>query len=183
MAHKAVFLDRDGIVTKDVHYCRCPEDLELLPRVPQAIKLLNEHCYKVVILTNQSGVGRGYFNEKTLAEIHEKMKDELAKEGAVVDAIYYCPHHPDDNCSCRKPKPQLVFRAVQEHNLELQGAFMVGDRPIDIELGRQAGCRTILVRSSPSKYVKQKPDFFAPDLTAAVDIMLALDQKEDNEQR
>ena len=94
MANRAVFLDRDGTMAKDVHYCSHPQDFELFPSTAKAVRLLNEHGFKVIVVTNQSGIARGYFTEETLAEIHQKMKEELAKEGAWVDAVYYCPHHP-----------------------------------------------------------------------------------------
>ena len=95
----AVFLDRDGTINKDVHYCSSPEDFELLPNVAKAIKLLNDNHIKVVIVTNQSGIARGYYTEETLDDIHSKMKTLLIRDGAHVDAIYYCPHHPTDDCN------------------------------------------------------------------------------------
>ena len=95
---KAVFLDRDGTIAEDVPYCRRVEDFKLLENTPQGIKLLNEHGFKVVVITNQSGIARGYFTEEMLSQIHDKMRRELAKSGARVDAVYYCPHHPDDDC-------------------------------------------------------------------------------------
>ena len=104
---RAVFLDRDGTIARDVPYCSRPEDLELLPGVGEAIRLLNEHGFMVVIITNQSGIARGYFTEEMLERIHQKLKNDLAKSGAHVDAIYYCPHHPGEGCDCRKPKPAL----------------------------------------------------------------------------
>lgn len=95
MRNRAIFLDRDGTIARDVHYCRRVEDFELLPTVPQAIKLLNANGFKMVVITNQSGIARGgYFTEETLAQIHKKMEEELAEYGAHVDAIYYCPHYP-----------------------------------------------------------------------------------------
>lgn len=149
MSNRAVFIDRDGTMAKDVQYCRCPEDFELFPDTAKAIKLLSEHSFKVIVVTNQSGIARGYFTEESLAKIHDKMKNELAKEGAFVDDIYYCPHHPDDNCDCRKPKPKLVFEAVKDYDITLSQSFIVGDMPIDIELGQAVGCSTILISPSP----------------------------------
>ena len=138
--HKAVFLDRDGTIARDVPYCSRPEDFELLPDVAEGIKLLNEHGFKVVVVTNQSGIARGYFTEKMLAEIHDKMITQLAEHGAHVDAIYYCPHHPDDNCECRKPKPKMVFQAALDLDIELGQSYVIGDSEMDVELARQAGC-------------------------------------------
>ena len=145
MANRAVFLDRDGTMAKDGPYCSRPEDFELFPETAEAVGILNEHGFKVIVITNQSGIARGYFDGATLAKIHEKMKSELAKEGAWVNGIYYCPHHPDDNCDCRKPKPKLVLQAAREHDIDLGRSFVVGDLPMDVELGKNVGCKTVLV--------------------------------------
>lgn len=139
--HKAVFLDRDGTIAKDVPYCSRPEDFELLPGATEGIRLLNVHGYKVVVVTNQSGIARGYFTEAMLSRIHDKMQKELAKHGARVDAIYYCPHHPDDNCKCRKPKPEMVLQAARDLDIDLSQSYVIGDSEIDAELARQAGCK------------------------------------------
>lgn len=139
--HKAVFLDRDGTIAKDVPYCSRPEDFELLPSAAEGIKLLNEHSFKVVVVTNQSGIARGYFTKQMLAKIHKKMRGELAKFGAYVDAIYYCPHHPNDNCDCRKPKPKMVFQSALDLDIDLSQSYIVGDSEMDVELARQAGCK------------------------------------------
>ena len=169
MTNRAVFLDRDGTMAKDVNYCARPEDFELFPDTAKAIKLLHEHAFKVIVVTNQSGIARGYFTEETLAQIHEKMKEELAKEGAWVDDIYYCPHHPDDNCDCRKPKPKMVLQAAKEYDIDLKHSFVVGDLEIDIGLGKAVGCHTILISTNPG-YDDQKqetPDYITSDLYQA----------------
>ncbi len=153
MDNKAVFLDRDGTIAKDVHYCPRPEDFELLPSVPEAIKLLNENSFKVIVVTNQSGIARGYFTEETLAQIHQKMKDELAKYGARVDAIYHCPHHPDDGCECRKPKTALFLKAAGEHDIDLKSSYVVGDMQMDIDAGKSLDCKTVLVTTGPQSPV------------------------------
>ena len=145
MANRVVFLDRDGTMAKDVPYCSRVEDFELFSTTAQAIRLLNRNSFKVIVVTNQSGIARGYFSEETLGKIHEKMRLELAREGARVDAVYYCPHHPDDNCECRKPKPGLVLQAVKEHNINLRESFVVGDLENDIGLGKAVGCHTVLI--------------------------------------
>ncbi len=135
MTNRAVFIDRDGTMAKDVPYCRRPEDFELFPNTAKAIRMLNQHGFKVIVITNQSGIGRGYFTEDTLGKIHQKMKDELAKQGAYVDDIYYCPHHPDDGCDCRKPGTKLPLQAARKHQLDLKNSFMVGDMEMDIGMG------------------------------------------------
>jgi histidinol-phosphate phosphatase family protein len=106
---------------------------------------LKEAGFKVVVVTNQSGVGRGYFTEETLQRIHARMSDELASKGARLDGIYYCPHHPDDNCECRKPKSAMFRRAAKELCIDLSRSYMVGDMALDVEAGQAAGCKTILL--------------------------------------
>ncbi len=171
---RAVFLDRDDTIARDVPYCSRPEDLELLPGVGEGIRLLNESGFKVIIITNQSGIARGYFTEEMLGEIHQKMKDDLAKCGAHIDAIYYCPHHPDDGCDCRKPKPALAFQAAKEHHINLSRSFLIGDKLQDIEAGHFAGCKTVLISPVETSETllqgKVKPDFTARDFIQAVQL-------------
>ena len=169
---KAAFLDRDGTIARDVPYCRRTEDFELLPFVPQAIKLLNKYGFKVVVITNQSGVSRGYFTEATLHQIHQHMKEELAKYDAQISAIYYCPHHPDDGCECRKPKPKLILQAAEELGINPELSYMVGDMMQDVMAGKAAGCKTVLLNSDPDPNEEaletDAPDYIAPDLLEAV---------------
>jgi histidinol-phosphate phosphatase family protein len=141
-----VFVDRDGTICKNVHYMRRPEQFELLPGVAEGIKLLNELGVKVIVATNQSGVARGYFTEADLAKIHERMIDELAKRGAKVDAVYYCIHHPDEECECRKPSIGMLKQAARDFGVNLDNnCFIIGDRKLDVEAGRKASCTSILV--------------------------------------
>lgn len=176
MTNRAVFIDRDGTMAKDVHYCSRPEDFELFPNTAKGIRLLNKKGFKVIVITNQSGIARGYFTRENLAKIHEKMERELAEEGARVDAIYYCPHHPDDGCDCRKPKPMLVLQAAREHDIDLSKSFVVGDLRMDVELGRMTGCKSILI-SHPSLSDAQevKPDAVARDVLEAAKIVLEME--------
>ncbi|MBI4302337.1 MAG: D-glycero-beta-D-manno-heptose 1,7-bisphosphate 7-phosphatase [Chloroflexi bacterium] len=148
-AKGAVFLDRDGTIARDVPYCRRVEDFELLPTVPQAIRLFNERGFRVVVVTNQSGIARGYFTEAILAEMHHKMQTELAQHGAWVDAIYHCPHHPDQGCGCRKPGTALFRQAAQELGLNLSASYVIGDSDMDVEAGQRLGCQTILATTGP----------------------------------
>lgn len=177
MTNRAVFLDRDGTMAVDVRYCRRPEDFHLLPGTAKAIKLLKEHGFKVIVITNQSGIGRGYFTEATLAEIHQKMVRELAKEGATVDAIYYCPHHPGDHCDCRKPRPALIFQAARDFAIDLGRSYVVGNMPLDIGLGKAAGCRTVLVATSHAEE-SLKPDAIAADAYQAARAILGMEKDE-----
>jgi histidinol-phosphate phosphatase family protein len=175
MLHKAVFLDRDGTIAKDVPYCRRVEDFEILPRVPDAIRLLNQAGYKVVVITNQSGIARGYFTQETLSSIHDKMTAELKKHGAFIDAIYVCPHHPDEGCQCRKPRPTLLTKAATDIGLALDQSYMIGDDPKDVGAGRAAGCRTVWLSADPD-HQRDNPaiscDRTAADLFEAVQWLL-----------
>ena len=150
---KTVFLDRDGTIASDVSYCRRVEDFEILTGVPEAIKLLNQNDFRVIVITNQSGIARGYFTEKTLEQIHRKTVTELAEKNARVDAIYYCPHHPDEGCGCRKPGTDLFRQAGQEHNIDIVSSYMVGDRDMDIRAGKAIGCKTVLVTTGPDDVI------------------------------
>lgn len=172
MSNRAAFLDRDGTIAKDVHYCRRIEDFEIFPGVDEAIRLLNENRFKVIIVTNQSGVARGYFTEEILAQIHRKMIQELSQHEAHLDAIYYCPHHPDENCECRKPKPKLIIDAAKEFGISLEQSYVVGDMTMDIKAGKLAGCKTVLLNSD-ANFTKvdtgeEPPDYIAPNLLEAV---------------
>ncbi len=143
--NRAVFIDRDGTIARDVPYCSDPKDLHLLPGAIEGIRRLNDDQRSVVIVTNQSGIARGYFSEETLARIHEKMLTELRKGGAKVDAIYFCPHHPDEGCPCRKPEPGLLLRAASDLGLDVGQSYVIGDRYMDVEMGRKAGCKASLL--------------------------------------
>jgi D-glycero-D-manno-heptose 1,7-bisphosphate phosphatase len=166
---RAVFLDRDGTIARDVNYCRRVEDFELLPTVPRAIRLLNENYFKVVVITNQSGIARGFFSEAVLGQINRHMERELARENARLDAVYYCPHHPDEGCPCRKPQPGLLLKAAAQLGISLKDSFMVGDNDKDVAAGRAAGCRTVLVTTGPDDYreITAPCDYIAGDLLQA----------------
>ncbi len=170
MGDRAVFLDRDGTIAEDVNYCSCADDFHILPTVPEAIRILNESGFKVVVITNQSGLARGFFIEETLKQIHGKMQRELAKHGATVDAIYYCPHHPDDGCNCRKPRTGLLTRAEKEMGIDLKSSYMIGDMQSDIDGGKAAGCKTILVTTGPHlrDTISEAPDYIAESLITAI---------------
>lgn len=171
MSRGAVFLDRDDTIAKDVGYCSKVEDFALLPFVPEAIKLLNDNGFKVIVITNQSGIARGLFTEEILAQIHQHMQQELARFGARLDAIYYCPHHPDDGCQCRKPGTALFHEAAEKFDIDFYQSFMVGDTYMDIEAGKALGCKSILVTTGSVKGEnydgKVQPDFIADSLFQA----------------
>lgn len=178
MKNRAVFLDRDGTINEEVNYLCDTNNLKILPGVAEAIRMLNKNKYKVIIVTNQSAVARGLLTIEKLNKIHEKLLNLLSSKGAVIDAIYYCPHHPSENCECRKPKIGLILRASREHNIDLDKSYMIGDKLADIEAGKKAGCVTILVKTGYGKEEINKinfevqPDFIAEDLYEAVKIIL-----------
>ena len=142
---KAVFVDRDDTLAKDVPYCDEPNKFHLLPGIPEAIARLNEAGYIVIVVTNQSGIGRGLFNENTLAAIHEKMVKEIEKADGHIEDIFYCPHHPDEKCSCRKPETAMGILAIIKHNINPKKSFMIGDHEKDMEFGRKLGLKSYQV--------------------------------------
>lgn len=153
--NRAVFLDRDGVITQEPpYYAHKLSQLELIPKSADAIRLLNESGVVVVVACNQAGIARGYYREKDAILFNQAMKEKLAEDGAVIDAIYYCPHHPEAkiekyrvDCNCRKPKPGMLTRAEKELNIDLNQSYVVGDKLSDIEAGKRAGCKTIMVRT------------------------------------
>lgn len=149
---KAIFLDRDGTINKYVGFLRSAEKLELLPDAVEAIKLINGSGYLAIVVTNQPVIARGEVTRDGLEEIHNKLETELGKQGAYLDAIYFCPHHPHKgyegevaelkiDCECRKPKPGLLIKASQDLNIDLSGSYMVGDSESDVQAGEAANCK------------------------------------------
>lgn len=147
MADKYVLLDRDGTIIYDKHYLSDPDGVELLPGAVEGLRRMVEMGFKLVVLTNQSGVGRGYYTHEDVVACNERMKDLLAAQGVEIESVYYCPHAPEDECRCRKPAPGLMEQAVQEHGFTPKDAFMVGDKQADMGVGRNTGATTILVRT------------------------------------
>ncbi len=145
-----VFLDRDGTLNKDTGYIKSPEELALLPGVGAALARLKQAGARLVIVTNQSGLGRGYFGGKDLEAIHSKLRLLLAEDKVTLDGLYFCPHHPDDRCNCRKPAPGMIDRAVAELKVDLGRAYVIGDSARDIELAKQVGAQSLLVLTGPS---------------------------------
>ena len=178
----AVFLDRDGTINREVHHLSRVEQVELLEGAAEAIRLLNGSGFKVVVVTNQGAVARGILPESRLGEIHAALTTLLARAGAAVDAIYYCPHHPTEgvgglrrDCGCRKPRPGALQQAARDLGLDLERSFLIGDQASDVEAGRAAGCRTVLVRTGYGAETESKlngdgvhPDHVAADLLEAV---------------
>jgi D-glycero-D-manno-heptose 1,7-bisphosphate phosphatase len=182
--NRAVFLDRDGTVNEEVGYLTDLSKLRLIPGAAAAIRRLNEAGFKVVLVTNQSGVARGYFPETLVHEAHARLSELLRLEGARIDAVYYCPHHPKAGnshytieCDCRKPKTGLIDRAVNDLAIAIDHSYMVGDKWSDVELAQRAGVQAVLVMSGfalddpGNKRPGQvsDPDFVARSLREAAD--------------
>jgi D-glycero-D-manno-heptose 1,7-bisphosphate phosphatase len=148
----AVFLDRDGTINAEQGYLYRVEECRFLPGVKEAVKRLNGAGFLVVVVTNQSGIARGYYSEADLEKLHQYMENEFAVAGARIDGWYYCPHHPDfpddsEVCDCRKPLPGMLLAAAEELGIDLSSSWMVGDKSADVEAGIAAGCKPILVRT------------------------------------
>ncbi|NQT32914.1 MAG: HAD family hydrolase [Candidatus Omnitrophica bacterium] len=186
---KYVFIDRDGVINKDpggwteYGYVTRPEDFYILPNVPEAMKKLKEAGYKVIIVSNQQGVGKGYFTKEELADVTQKMMGDIRKAGGDISGTFYCTHRKDENCDCRKPKEGLFHLAQEELGMQsFDNKFFIGDNTTDIEAGKKAGLKTILVLSGkstamdPEKW-EHKPDYICEDLLEAVEVVLAEDEK------
>jgi len=144
-SRRAIFLDRDGTITIDTGYPADPDEVELLPGAADALRTLRERGWAVVLVSNQSGVGRGLITPEQAEAVHGQLVVALREAGVELDGAYYCPHAPDDDCECRKPRSGLLRRAASELGLDLAGSVMVGDRQSDVEAGRDAGCTTVLL--------------------------------------
>jgi len=178
----AVFLDRDGVILDQVEYLNRPEDIRLLAGAAEAIARLNAAGIPVVVITNQAGIAKGYLTEEDLAAIHDQLRAELADDGARLDAIYYCPHHPAATvvayrCDCpnRKPGIGMLEQARDDLGISLTHSYLVGDMTSDILAGAQAGCRTLLVSSGfggRDARCAVTPDRTVADITEAVDVIL-----------
>ena len=165
----AVFIDRDGTLVEEVNFLSKVEDLQLFPFTAEAIQLLKERGFRIVVVTNQSGIGRNIFSEMDMRSIHEELQIRL--EGAI-DAFYFCPHLPNEGCRCRKPALGMIEDAVSELNIEMTGSWMIGDKKIDVETGRNAGISSALVLTGYGTNhldsLDWRPDVVASDLLDAV---------------
>lgn len=181
-AERAIFLDRDGTLVEPRHYPSRPEDLVLFPGLAPELRRL-QTAFQLVVITNQSGLARGFFRQADLTRMHTHLEEELARQGVRLDAIYYCPHVEDGivpelsfRCACRKPQPGLLLRAAAELRLDLAVSWMVGDILDDIEAGNRAGCRTILVdlgTESPPRTPWRSPTYVARDTRHALALIAA----------
>lgn len=154
----AIFLDRDGVIIEEVNYLSHPDQIQLIPGSAEAISLLNQLHIPVVVVSNQAGVARGFFEEPAILKVHQRLKELLAVKNAHWDAIFYCPHHPDGNiprysvpCACRKPEPGMLVQAARILNLTFTNSWLIGDNITDIQAGLSVGCNTILVETGHGK--------------------------------
>ena len=160
---KACFLDRDGVLIKEVNYLSSPNQVQIFPESVKALKILQKYQYRVIVVTNQAGVARGYFKESSVSKVHKEIDRQLLRYGLKIDAYYYCPHHPDGtvreysiNCNCRKPMPGMILKAAQDFRLDLSKSFLLGDKMSDLLAAENAGCVGGLVETGYGKEYKEK---------------------------
>lgn len=146
-SNRAVFLDRDGVIIEEKVFIHNPEDVILINGAAEAIKRLSSMRLRVIVVTNQSGIGRGLFLKEDYQKVEERIDSLLRRSGASIDVSYYCPHAPREDCNCRKPRPGMAFQAVRDLNVDLSGSFVVGDKRSDMEFARAIGAKGILVRT------------------------------------
>jgi len=185
MKQRAVFLDRDGTLVYPRHYPSKPEELRLYENIAPGLRALQKAGFRLVVITNQAGIARGYFSETDLQCMHAHLTRELAQAGVRLDAIYYCPHHPQGvipelavRCDCRKPQPGMILRAAADLDIDLCLSWFVGDILDDIEAGNRAGCRTILVDLGTERLPQlqiRRPSFVARDSLHALRIIAAIE--------
>lgn len=174
MKAKAVFMDRDGVINQEKGYVHKIEDFHFFPYTFSALKGIPQE-YKKMIITNQSGISRGMYSQTEFEKLNSWVLSRLKEQGIEIDKVYFCPHHPDENCSCRKPKTGLIRQAQKEFNLDLKKSWLIGDKTSDILAGKNAGCRTILVKTGfagEDGLFEVKPDFEASNLEKAVEIII-----------
>lgn len=166
-----ILLDRDGTIIKDKHYLSDPDDIELLPGVVLGLLRLKALGCRLAVVSNQSGVGRGYFSTEDVERCNARLAELLAAEGVRLDAVYFCPHDPDAACECRKPAPGMGWQACEEFGLPPNRTFVIGDKPCDVDLGARLGARSVLVSTGYGAEALSScsPDFAASDLVEAAD--------------
>lgn len=176
----AVFLDRDGTINEEVEYLHEPEKFKLLPNVLKGLKKLQNMGYRLVIVTNQGAIGLGYYTKEDFYRVNRRMFQDFAPAGVNIDKIYFCPHNAAENCACRKPNTELIDRAVRDLNIDLSNSFIIGDKTSDLETGRRAGIRTILVKTGHAGkdgLFAVKADYTAEDLLDAAGWILQKERK------
>ncbi len=176
----AVFLDRDGTINEEVGYLNHITRLKLLPHSAEGLKLLKDAGFRLIVVTNQTGPARGYFPKELVFQTNDLLQKRLKRKGVQIDDFFVCFHLPEENCNCRKPKPGLIYQALKKYPISLSDSYVIGDKLIDIELGKNLGIKTILVLTGYGRgeleYVAPKkgiyPDFIAENLVEAGKIIL-----------
>jgi len=171
---RAIFFDRDGTIIYDLGYLRDPKQVQLLPGVGKALSSLKREGFYLVLVSNQSGVGRGLITLEDAERVHQHLVSLLTEHGTELDGAYYCYHAPWEQCVCRKPSPALLFKASQELRLHLKRSFMIGDKIDDIEAGKNAGCQTILMDPNKSgDVINPAPSYIASNWLEVIDYILS----------
>jgi len=175
---RAVFLDRDGTLNVNTGYVGDPRDVRLIAGAAMGVKLLGDAGFATVVVSNQSGIARGYFSESDADAVDARVRELLAQAGASITATYRCPHLPDGECECRKPKPGMLLRAAADLNIDFASSWIVGDRLLDVEAGNAVGCRSVVVsgvppHEPPEDFSLAQPEYFARDLVDAARYIVA----------
>jgi D-glycero-D-manno-heptose 1,7-bisphosphate phosphatase len=174
LTRRFALIDRDGTLIVEKHYLSSPDQVELIAGAALGLKRLLNHGWGVCLVSNQSGIARGYFDMEQLGKVHQRLAEMLAQHDVTLDGIYLCPHSPDDHCNCRKPMPGMVHQAMVDHGLDPRLAWVIGDKEVDVELGHAVGAKSVLVRTGYGRQFESdtKADFVADDLEAGVDLIL-----------
>ncbi len=171
---KAIILDRDGVINKDTRYTHKIEDFELLDGVVEGLKKLQKQGYKLVIITNQAGIGRGHYTEEDFYNFNNYLIKKLKEKGIRIEKTYFCPHLPEENCDCRKPNPGMIKKAEKDFDLDLSKCWLIGDKLSDIKAGENAGCKSLLI---DSEYVKGEKRKKFENLNSAADYIIKKSNK------
>jgi D-glycero-D-manno-heptose 1,7-bisphosphate phosphatase len=177
--NKAFFIDRDGVIVTETDYLGHPDDVEIIQGTAEALKAIRAAGYLAIIVSNQSGVARGYYNDADVKAVTNRIVDLLAVQGAKIDAFYHCPHHPDisGKCDCRKPEPGMLLTAADENNVDIMQSYMIGDKISDVEAGQRAGCAaSVLIKTGHGMDEVANADLaeltVADDFATAVKLLL-----------
>lgn len=182
---KVIFLDRDGVINENLHgdYVKKWDEFKFIPKAKEAIKVLTDAGWIIVIISNQAGVGKGIMSARAVEEINARMISEIENYGGKVKSVYYCPHRPDEGCECRKPKPGMLLNAARDLGIQLSDSYMIGDNVIDIQAGARVGCKTILVKTGlGSEHLEKRvqwsvnPDYIVSNLSEAAELILRNNQ-------
>ena len=175
---KAIFLDRDGTLILEKNYLSDPKGVELVPTAIEALKLAKKHSILLILVTNQSGIGRGYFSEKNYMAVHQELEKQLKEHNLILDASYYCPHHPTEakkdylkDCTMRKPRPGMLLKGIKTYNLPPNNCAMIGDKESDIKAGNAAGMTTVLIQND-NQHKKSSADFQTNTLLESIKVLL-----------